>query len=129
MPPVRQSDRSFGLTFAIALSVIAGVIWLVFDALLFELLAAAAVFLILALAAPAILFPLNRLWMWFGHKLFYVNNHIMLGIFFYLLMTPLGLIMRLFGRDSMHRKLDPSATTYLSPVGRQNDRETMRDLF
>jgi hypothetical protein len=129
MQPVHQSDRSFGLMFAIALSAIAGVIWLVFETLQFGLLSVAAVFLVLALAAPAILFPFNRLWMWFGHKLGYVNNHILLGIFFYLLMTPMGLFMRLFGRDPMQRKLDPDATTYLSPVGRQNDSETMRDLF
>jgi len=129
MQPVRQSDRSFGLMFAVALTVIAGVVWLVFDSLLQGLLVTAAAFLILALIAPGILFPLNRLWMWFGHKLGYVNNHILLGIFFYLLVTPLGLMMRLFGRDSMHRKLDPGAATYLEPVGRQNDAETMRDLF
>ena len=42
-------------------------------------------------------------------------SHLALAVVYYLVVTPIGLLMRLFGRDPMRRKFDPSATTYWQP--------------
>ncbi len=65
-----------------------------------------------ALAAPVSLKPVYRGWMKLGLLLSRITTPIILGIVFYLLIWPMGLVMRLFGRDPMARQLDGAAKTY-----------------
>jgi len=58
-----------------------------------------------------------------------LNNRIILGAIFYLLLTPAGLAMRLFGRDTMKRGFDESLESYFVPVERQADAESFREIF
>ncbi|MBI1986245.1 MAG: hypothetical protein HYW28_04215 [Rhodospirillales bacterium] len=129
MAPHRQSDRAFGLTFAALFTAIAGVGWLAFDARLAWALWVAAAFLAVALAAPWLLLPLNRLWGVVAARLGGVANFVLLASFFYLFVLPLGLILRLTGRDPLPRGTDPQAKTYWTPVGRHTDEETLKDMF
>lgn len=129
MTSIQQSDRAFGLTFATVFAVIAGVGWLAFDAVLYWAMAVSAVLLVIALALPGILLPFNRLWSVFAHRLGHVNNYVLLGLFFYLMVLPAGLVGRLLGWDPMHRVLRPKANTYWTPVERHTDAETFRDMF
>lgn len=64
------------------------------------------------LAHPGSLFPVYRVWLKFGHILGWINTRIILGIMFYIVFFPAGIIMRLFGKDPMARKLDNNATSY-----------------
>jgi len=64
------------------------------------------------LAAPMSLQPVYRLWMKLGLLLSRITTPIILGIVFYLLIWPMGLVMRIFGRDPMARRLDGTAKTY-----------------
>ena len=66
----------------------------------------------LGLALPSSLKHIHRIWMKIGHVLGYVNTRILLGVIFYGLITPMGVIMRLSGKDFMHRVLVPEANTY-----------------
>ena len=59
-----------------------------------------------ALVAPGILGPAYRLWMKLAEVLAWINTRILLGVVFYLVVTPIGLIMRLLGRDPMRRQLE-----------------------
>jgi hypothetical protein len=59
-----------------------------------------------ALVAPGILGPAYRLWMKLAEVLAWINTRILLGVVFYLVVTPIGLIMRLLRRDPMRRQLD-----------------------
>ncbi len=129
MTTIRQSDRAFGLTFAAVFAIIGLVGWLVFEARLIWAPVAASVFLLVALAAPGILLPLNRLWAHIAHRVGLFSNALLLGSFFFLFVLPLGLIIRLFGKDPMVRTIDAEAETYWTPVGRQCDRETLTDMF
>jgi hypothetical protein len=49
-------------------------------------------------------------WMKFGHILGFINTRIILGFIFFVMITPMGLVMRLMGKDPMCRKLDGSAS-------------------
>ena len=129
MTTIRQSDRAFGLTFAAVFAIIGLVGWLVFEARLIWAPIAASVFLLVALAAPGILLPLNRLWARIAHRVGLFSNALLLGSFFFLFVLPLGLLVRLFGKDPMVRTIDAEAETYWTPVGRQCDRETLTDMF
>jgi len=64
------------------------------------------------LAAPGLLREPYRGWMFVGHVLGWINTRIILGVLFYGLITPMGLFMKLTGRDPMRRGFDPEATTY-----------------
>src|SRR5262249_18313309 len=68
--------------------------------------------LILALAWPRSLTHIYRLWMTVGEVLGWINTRILLGVLFYLVFTPLGLCMRLRGKDPMQRTLSPEAASY-----------------
>ncbi|MHC8508147.1 MAG: SxtJ family membrane protein [Rhodospirillales bacterium] len=127
-PARRLSNRAFGLMFCAVFAVVSGVAWFVFDARVMWTIYASAGFFTAALAAPWILLPLNRLWGLFALRLGAFNNKLLLGLFFFLVVTPMGAAMRLFGRDSMHRARAPGAS-YFTPVGRKSDSSTLPDMF
>lgn len=70
------------------------------------------IFLLTGLFAYPLLRPVYVGWMAFAFVLGWVNTRVILGLFFYLVLTPVGLAMRLFGRDPMSRKFDRSAASY-----------------
>lgn len=73
---------------------------------------AGAIFLVLAVAIPEALRPLYVVWMAIGAVLAWVNTRIILGAVFYLVMTPIGLLMKLGGKDILGTRIDPDAATY-----------------
>ncbi len=125
----RQSNRGFGLMFAAVFAVLGAVGWLAFDARPYWAAAVAIAFAILALAAPGSLLPLNRLWGAFARQLGHFNNYVLLGLFFYGFVFPVGLVMRTVGSDPMHRKLEPEAKSYWRAVERHTTVETFKDMF
>ena len=64
------------------------------------------------LVAPRILAPVHRAWMKLGEGLAWVNTRIILGLVFYIVVTPLGLLMRLVSHDPMRRQLERNGETY-----------------
>ena len=77
---------------------------------------ALAVALVLpALVAPRALAPAHRAWMALGGALGWVNTRLILGLIFFGVVTPTGLVLRLAGRDPMRRAFDPDARTYRVP--------------
>ena len=61
---------------------------------------------------PQLLAPVHTGWMWVGHILGWINTRILLSIVFYALVTPIGLVFRLMGKDTMRRAFDETSTTY-----------------
>lgn len=110
--PKVPTDRSFGLTFAVLFALLGG--WLTWRASRFgvPLLGVAGVFLVLGLALPRVLHPLNLLWLRFGMLLHKVVSPLMLGVIFFGLITPVALVLRAKGKDSMHRAFDKSGKSY-----------------
>ena len=68
--------------------------------------------MVLALLIPGRLGPIYKAWMTAGHVLGWINTRIILGIIYYGLLTPMGLVMRLAGKDAMRRRYDDTANTY-----------------
>jgi hypothetical protein len=107
-----SSDRTFGLVFAAVFLFIALGPLRHGHAPRWWACAVAAVFALIALLRPKLLAPLNRLWTQLGVLLGKVVSPIALGILFYGILTPLGVIIRLSGKDPLHLKLDPHADSY-----------------
>jgi hypothetical protein len=105
------SERSFGFVIAAALGVIA-VVRLWHGAEAWYLLVAAAAFAGLALVVPRALRPLNIVWFRLGLVLHAVVTPVMLALMFYATITPIGWLMRAFGKRPLALEFDPEAKSY-----------------
>lgn len=63
---------------------------------------ASIIFFVITLIATDILKPLNKLWMGFGLILGKAISPIVMGVIFFIIFTPIGVLMRVFGRDELH---------------------------
>lgn len=107
-----SSNRGFGVVFAVVFAIIALFPLLFGGALRWWSAGVAMIFLALAFVAPAALAPLNRAWMRFGLLLHKIVSPIVLGFMFYMVVTPIGLLMRATGKDPLRLRLDRNARTY-----------------
>jgi predicted anti-sigma-YlaC factor YlaD len=89
---------------------------------------AAGMLWLFALIWPAALSYLHRGWTILGLALGWVNTRIILTLLFAISIVPVGIVMRLWGRDRMARKLDPKSATYRVP-SRQRDNKDMERPF
>jgi len=64
------------------------------------------------LLMPSFLAPIYKVWMAVGKALGWINTRLILGVIYYLLFAPVGLVIRLFGRDPMQRGRVSDALTY-----------------
>lgn len=110
----KKDLRNFGL-------IMAGMIALFFGLLLPWIWAlpwplwpwiAAVGFALLAGVAPLLLKPVYLVWMKIGHVLGWINTRIILGVFFFAVLLPVGVLMRMLRGDPMARALDRQAETY-----------------
>ena len=100
------SNRKFGFFFSVVFAVI-GTYFINNHSIPFAyfFLALAVVFFMVTLVKAKMLYPINKLWMRLGFLLGMIVSPIMLGIIFFGLFTPIGLLMKLFGRDELRLKL------------------------
>lgn len=80
------------------------------------ILAVAAFFLGCGLLFPRLLIPVEWLWMKLAFILGYIMTRIILTVAFYLVITPIGLLRQLFGKDPLKLKLDKKVESYWTPV-------------
>jgi hypothetical protein len=125
-----SSNRTLGLVFAAVFLIIAVFPLFFGGALRWWSIAIAAAFALAALLFPRILTPLNRAWTRFGLLLHKIVSPIVLGFLFYIVVTPLGLLMRLLGKDPLRLRWDRQSSTYWierTPPGPKP--ETLSDQF
>jgi hypothetical protein len=129
-PVTPSSNRALGCVFAGALGLI-GLLPLLRGAPVRPwALTLAVAFLVVAWLRPALLGPLNRVWTRLGLLLHAVVSPLVMGVVFYGVVAPMGLCMRLLGKDPLRRRLDPAAASYWierRPPGPAPD--TMRQQF
>ncbi len=109
------SNRNFGVTFAVAFAVIGALPLLRHGGVRWWAWAIAAVFLLLTWLRPQLLAPLNRWWLKLGLLLGHIVSPIAMAILFYMVITPIGLIMRKLGKAAMRVPFDPKASSYWVP--------------
>jgi hypothetical protein len=107
-----SSDRVFGFIIAAALFVTSVLGYWHDRAAWPALLAAAGIFAGLAVLAPRWLAPLNRLWTKLGLLLHRIVSPVIMAFLFFGVITPIGIAMRLAGRDLLRMRFDRTATSY-----------------
>ena len=107
------SERSFGFVFSFVFLIVACFPLLVDGGELktWSLLAA-VVFLFLAISIPQILKPLNILWFKFGFLLGKFVTPIIMAAMFFIVITPTGIILRLFNKDVLSLKINKLSDSY-----------------
>ena len=112
-----SSNRSFGIVFFIVFLLIALYpltysqnirVWSVIISI---------IFLVLGLFNSKILTPLNKLWFKFGIFLGKIISPIIMGIIFFLVVTPIGLLMRLLGKDLINLKYNNNKSYWIEKKG------------
>ena len=121
-----SSNKSFGIVFFIFFLIIA--LWPLINDGNIRLwsLIVSIIFLILGIINSKILTPLNYLWFKFGLLLGKVVSPIVLGIIFFFVVTPTGIIMRLIGKDILNIKKNNLNTYWIK---KKNEKSSMKNQF
>ena len=110
----KKSLREFGIVTGAIVAVLFGLLlpWLLSKAYPLWPWYVLAVLAGVAVILPMALKPVYKVWMRFGLVMGWINTRIILGIVFYFMFTPIALILKLLGKDPMHRKLDAKLQSY-----------------
>ena len=122
-----SSNRSFGLVFFIVFLILA--LWPLKSGgdLRLWALALSLVFFILGILNSKLLNPLNKLWFKFGILLGSLVSPIVMGLVYFLVVTPVGLFMRFLGKDLLKTGKVKNSSTYW--IKRDKQRSTMKNQF
>lgn len=104
---IKESPKDltkFGLTIGAVLVIIAAILYLYGKASYLYFLAPGLFFASIGLAIPQMLKPLNKIWMTIAILLGWVMTRVILSLLFYLVITPIGLIARLTGKNFLKLK-------------------------
>ena len=112
-----SSNRSFGIVFFVVFSLIALYPLSYGGEIRIWSLIISLIFLILGLLNSIILAPLNKIWFKFGILLGKIVSPLIMGIIFFLVVTPIGLIMRLFGKDVLNLKYNNNKSYWIEKSG------------
>ena len=112
-----SSNRSFGIVFFIVFLLIALYPLLKDNDLRIWSLVISFIFLVLGLINSKILTPLNRLWFKFGLLLGKFISPLIMGIIFFVVVTPIAIIMRLLKKDLLNLKYNKKETYWIDKSG------------
>tara|TARA_A100001015_G_scaffold139406_1_gene154571 strand:+ start:905 stop:1285 length:381 start_codon:yes stop_codon:yes gene_type:complete len=123
----QSSNRSFGFLFFVVFLIIG--LWPLKNGgdINSYFLIASTIFLILGLINSKILSPLNKLWIKFGEILGAVIAPIVMAIVYFIFLTPVSLIVRVFGKDLLGLKFFKKKKSYW--IKRKKNLNSMRKQF
>ena len=113
----RSSNRSFGIVFFVVFLLIALYPFTYGGEIRIWSLIISIIFLILGLLNSKILAPLNKIWFKFGILLGRIVSPLIMGIIFFLVVTPIGFIMRLLGKDLLNLKYNKNKSYWIEKNG------------
>tara|TARA_B100000029_G_scaffold206189_1_gene203987 strand:- start:133 stop:531 length:399 start_codon:yes stop_codon:yes gene_type:complete len=123
-----SSNRSFGLLFFLVFFIIA--FWSFrgnFGQIKVWSICLSLAFLALGLINSKLLTPLNKSWHYLGIFLGMVVSPIVMGIIYFLVVSPIGFIMRLLGKDLLRLKFDKNIKSYW--INKDKIKSTMKNQF
>ena len=108
----KSSEKSFGILFFIVFSIIGLYPLLTVSSVRIWSLVIAIIFLVIAFAKPIILKPLNNAWIKLGEILGKIIAPIVMLIVFFAVVTPIGLLLKIFGKDILGLKFSKKIKSY-----------------
>ena len=112
-----SSNKSFGIVFSIFFLLISVYLLLNNDPIFYWSLFVSFIFLVLGLMNSKILSPLNLLWFKFGILLGKIVAPIIMGVIFFLVVTPISIILKIFGKDVLNLKFNNNKTYWIEKDG------------
>ena len=112
-----SSNKSFGIVFSIFFLLISVYPLLDNDPIYYWSLFVSFIFLVLGLMNSKILSPLNLLWFKFGILLGKIVSPVVMGIIFFLVVTPISIILKIFGKDVLNLKFNNNKTYWIVKDG------------
>lgn len=115
LDPTRKDLRSFGLLVGGIFFLLGAFFWWREkgpEVLYWSFVVVGGLLVLLGAVVPGGLRRVYMAWMSMAVVLGFVMTRVLLTIFFFLVLTPVGLLFRLIGRDVLNRKLDRDAATY-----------------
>jgi hypothetical protein len=108
----KKDLRKFGLTIGIAFVLLALLLFITKKSSFPYFGSLGLLLILIGLAAPVILKPLNKIWMSLAIVLGWIMTRVILIILFYLAVTPIGLLVKLFRKDFLDMKIDKNKDSY-----------------
>ena len=112
-----SSNRSFGIVFFVVFILVALYPLIYSGEIRIWSIVLSLIFLTLGLLNSKILTPLNKIWFKFGIILGKIISPIIMGVIFFLVVTPIGLLMRLFGKDLLNLKYNKNKSYWIEKNG------------
>ena len=112
--PSARDLQIFGLLLAVFFGLVGGIAyWRITEPnVAFGIWATGAIALAIYWLVPLLRKPMYLGWIYLAYPIGWIISHVILGATYYLLMTPIGMLIRLFGYDSMSRRFDKQADSY-----------------
>jgi hypothetical protein len=104
--------RKFGITIGVVLIAIAFLFTKVASTGFSCLVVTAAALILFGFIFPQTLFYLHKFWMIFSILLSFISTKVIITLLFYFIVTPIGIIMRLSGKDFLDTKIDKNKSSY-----------------
>ena len=124
----KNSDRDFGLVFAVVFVIITSLQFHYTGYINYIVIFLAIMCIILAFLFPAMLRPFNRLWLKFGFLLNKIMSPLIMSIVFFLVVTPIGLCLRLIRKNLLDIGFDHQSKSYWKTY-ESNDLSSMKNQF
>ena len=121
-----SSNRSFGIVFFVIFLIIAIFPLLKSNEIKYWSLIISIIFLFLGIINSSILTPLNKIWFKFGMLLGNIVSPIVMGLIFFVIVTPTSLIMRLIGKDLLNLKKNNKNTYWIE---KSQQKSNMKNQF
>ena len=121
------SNRNFGIVFFIFFLIISLYPLINKDGIRYWSLSVACIFLILGILNSNLLLPLNKLWMKFGLFLGRIISPIVMGLVFFLVVTPTSLILKIFNKDVLNLKIKKKNSSYW--IQKSDHKNQMKNQF
>ena len=112
-----SSNRSFGIVFSVVFLIIAFYPLIYNEEIRIWSFLISLIFLILGLINSILLTPLNKIWFKFGIFLGKIVSPIVMGVIFFLVVTPIGLMMRVAGKDLLNLKFNKKNSYWVEKDG------------
>ena len=120
------SNKSFGIVFSIIFFIIAIFPILSNDNIRVWSLVISLIFLVLGLINSKLLSPLNKIWFKFGLILSKVVSPVIMGIIFFLVVTPIGILIKILKKDLLNLKYNNKNTYWIE---KKDSESTMKNQF
>ena len=108
-----SSNRSFGILFSIVFAAIAFWPLLNLGEIRVWSVIVSSIFLLLGLINSKLLYPLNLIWVKFGELIGKIVAPLVMALIFFIILTPIGLFLRLIGKDLLNVKLNNNKTYWI----------------